>query len=96
VCKPLFGWLPVDYGSDLSLLTLTSAVDLLKISLTQLNTTKSGEYNPTYQLVYDQRVMPHNIKPPALTHTLKPNKPVGPQLSTSQKQKVHATHTKNC
>jgi hypothetical protein len=29
-------------------------------------------------------------------HTLKPNKPVGPQLATSQQLKVHATHTKNC
>jgi hypothetical protein len=25
---------------------------------------KSGKYNPMYQLVYDQQVMPHNTKPP--------------------------------
>jgi hypothetical protein len=30
------------------------------------------------------------------THTLKPNKPVGPQLATSQQLQLHATHTKNC
>jgi hypothetical protein len=24
----------------------------------------SGEYNPMYQLVYDQQVMPHPTKPP--------------------------------
>jgi hypothetical protein len=30
------------------------------------------------------------------THTLKPNKPVGPQLATSQRLQLHATHTKNC
>jgi hypothetical protein len=23
-----------------------------------------GEYNPMYQLVYDQHIMPHNTKPP--------------------------------
>jgi hypothetical protein len=26
----------------------------------------SGEYNPMYQLVYDQQVMPHPTKPPDL------------------------------
>jgi hypothetical protein len=25
-----------------------------------------GEYNPMYQLVYDQQVMPHSTKPPHL------------------------------
>jgi hypothetical protein len=27
----------------------------------------SGEYNPMYQLVYDQQIMPHPTKPPDLT-----------------------------
>jgi hypothetical protein len=49
----------------------------------------SGEYNPIYRLVYDQSYR-------TLTHTLKPNKPVGPQLATSQLLKVHETHIKNC
>jgi hypothetical protein len=44
----------------------------------------SGEYNPMYQLVYGQQDMPQP----------KPNKPVDPQLATSQQLKVHATHTK--
>jgi hypothetical protein len=48
-----------------------------------------------YQLVYDQQVMPHNTNQ-TLTHTLQPNKPVSPQISTSQQLKVQATHTKNC
>jgi hypothetical protein len=26
----------------------------------------SGKYNPMYQLVYDQQVMPHPVKPPDL------------------------------
>jgi hypothetical protein len=26
----------------------------------------SGEYNPMYQLIYDQQVMPHPTKPPDL------------------------------
>jgi hypothetical protein len=30
------------------------------------------------------------------THTPKPNKPVDPQLATSQQLQVHETHTKNC
>jgi hypothetical protein len=30
------------------------------------------------------------------THTPKPNKPVDPQLATSQQLQLHATHTKNC
>jgi hypothetical protein len=55
-----------------------------------------GEYNPMYQLVYDQQVIPHPTKPPDLHPHPKPNKPVGPQLSTSQPLKVHATLTKNC
>jgi hypothetical protein len=28
------------------------------------------------------------------THTPNPNKPIDPQLATSQQPKVHATHTK--
>jgi hypothetical protein len=30
------------------------------------------------------------------THNPKPNKPVVPQLATSQQLQLHATHTKNC
>jgi hypothetical protein len=54
----------------------------------------SGEYNPIYQLVCDQQDMPHLTKPPD-PHP-KPNKPDDPQLATSQKLQVHATHTTNC
>jgi hypothetical protein len=34
----------------------------------------SGEYNPMYQLVYDQQVMPHPTRPTDYTYTPKPNK----------------------
>jgi hypothetical protein len=44
----------------------------------------NGEYNPMYQLVYDQQVTPHPTKPPDLHPHPKPNKPVDPQLATSQ------------
>jgi hypothetical protein len=54
----------------------------------------SGEYNLMYQPVYDQQVLPHSTKPP--THTSKPNKPVDPQLATSQQLQLHATRNKNC
>jgi hypothetical protein len=47
-----------------------------------------------YQLVYDKQVTPHPTKPPDLHPHPKPNKPVDPQLSTSQQLQVHATHTK--
>jgi hypothetical protein len=30
------------------------------------------------------------------THTPKPNKPVDPQLATTQQLQLHAAHTKNC
>jgi hypothetical protein len=49
----------------------------------------SSEYNPMYQL-------PHPTEPPDLHPPPKPNKPVDPQLATSQHLQVHATHTKNC
>jgi hypothetical protein len=53
----------------------------------------SGEYNPMYQLVYDRHVMPHHTKPPDLHPHHKPNKPLEPQLVTSQQLQLHATHT---
>jgi hypothetical protein len=56
----------------------------------------SGEYKLMYELVYNQQVMPHPTKPPDLHHTPKPNKPVNPQLATSQQLQVHASHTKTC
>jgi hypothetical protein len=56
----------------------------------------SGEYNPMYQMVYDQQVIPRPTKPPDLHPHPKPNKPVDPQLATSQQLQMHVTHTKNC
>jgi hypothetical protein len=34
--------------------------------ITNITEQNSGEYNPMYQLGYDQQVMPHNTKPPDL------------------------------
>jgi hypothetical protein len=45
----------------------------------------SGEYNPMYQLVYDQQVKPHPTKPPDFYPEPYPNKTVFPQPVTSQK-----------
>jgi hypothetical protein len=56
----------------------------------------SGEYNPMYQLIYDQQSSRTLQSLRIFTHTPKPNKPVGPQLVTRQQLKVHATLTKNC
>jgi hypothetical protein len=54
----------------------------------------SDKYNPMYQLVYDQQVVPHpTASHRTYTHTPKPNKPVDPQLATSQQLQVHATQT---
>jgi hypothetical protein len=42
-----------------------------------------GEYNPMYQLVYNQQSCCILQSHRTLTHTLKPNKPVSPQLATN-------------
>jgi hypothetical protein len=56
----------------------------------------SGEYNPMYQLVYDQQVTPHPSKPPEQYPHPQPNNSVVLKFATSQHLQLHATHTKNC
>jgi hypothetical protein len=58
----------------------------------------SGEYNPMYQLVFDQQVKPQPKELPEFTQTLKycTNQPVDPQRANSQQLKVHASRTINC
>jgi hypothetical protein len=54
----------------------------------------SGEYNPMYQLVYDQQVKPHPTKPPDLHPQPQAQLANRPTNCNQPKATVHATHTK--
>jgi hypothetical protein len=56
----------------------------------------SGEYNPMYQLVYDQQVKPHPTKPPDFYPKPLPQKDSIPTTCNQPKATVHVTHTKIC